>query len=337
MGIPYAQPPVGNLRYRHPRPVDKWTGIKETTKPPNSCVQIIDKLFPGFPGAEVWNPNTQLSEDCLYLNVAAPRPRPRRGEAAVLVWIYGGGFFSGTSTLDLYDLRVLAAEENIVMVSMQYRIAALGFLFFDTEDVPGNAGMFDQVTQISSTKVLLCAPLNMIFHSLLLQIMAMQWVRDNIAEFGGNPDNITIFGESAGAASVGLHLLSPLSRNLFSQAIMQSATATVPWGVITKEESILRGLRLAELMRCPHDRSRIRDTIDCLRESNATELVYKEWDGIVYGIAEFPFVPIIDGSFLDESPGTALKTKNYKKTKVRCLGTLRILLQLMLFCLPRFC
>lgn len=111
--------------------------------------------------------------------------------------------------------RVLAAEENIIVVSIQYRVASLGFLFFDTEDVPGNAAMFDQ-------------------------LMALQWIKDNIAKFGGNPSNITIFGESAGAASVSLHLLSPLSRNLFSQAVMQSASAIVPWGIITKEESILR-------------------------------------------------------------------------------------------------
>ena len=115
----------------------------------------------------------------------------------------------------LCAFRVLAAEENIIVVSIQYRVASLGFLFFDTEDVPGNAAMFDQ-------------------------LMALQWIKDNIRQFGGNPNNITIFGESAGAASVSLHLLSPLSRNLFTQAVMQSASALVPWGIITKEESILR-------------------------------------------------------------------------------------------------
>ena len=99
--------------------------------------------------------------------------------------------------------------------SFQYRVASMGFLYFDTEDVGGNAGMFDQ-------------------------LMALQWVHDNIAQFGGNPDNITLFGESAGGVSVSLHLLSPLSRNLFSQAIMQSASAIVPWGIITQEEAILR-------------------------------------------------------------------------------------------------
>jgi len=288
-GIPYAQPPIGDLRFRHPRPVEAWKDVKETTKKPNTCVQVIDTMFPGFYGAEMWNANTPLSEDCLYLNVAVPKPHPK--DSAVLVWIYGGGFYSGTSTLDVYDPRVLASEENIIVVSIQYRVASLGFLFFDTEDVPGNAAMFDQ-------------------------LMALQWIKDNIAQFGGNPNNITIFGESAGAASVSLHLLSPLSRNLFSQAVMQSASALVPWGIITKEESILRGLRLAEVLKCPHDRKDIRATIECLRSKDANDLVNREWDGIVFGCAEFPFVPIIDGAFLDETPQKSMDTKNFKKTNI---------------------
>ena len=102
-GIPYAQPPVGDLRFRHPRPVDAWKDVKETTKKPNTCVQVIDTMFPGFSGSEMWNANTLMTEDCLYLNVAVPQPHPKN--SAVLVWIYGGGFYSGTSTLDVYDPR----------------------------------------------------------------------------------------------------------------------------------------------------------------------------------------------------------------------------------------
>ena len=98
-----------------------------------------------------------------------------------------GGFYSGSATLDVYDHKTLVSEENVILVSMQYRVASLGFLYFGTSDVPGNAGLFDQM-------------------------MALQWVRDNIAAFGGNPDNVTLFGESAGAVSVSMHLLSPLSR-----------------------------------------------------------------------------------------------------------------------------
>ena len=171
LGIPYAQPPIGPLRFRHPRPVDKWQGIYNATKPPNSCVQIVDTVFGDFPGATMWNPNTELSEDCLYVNVVVPRPRPKN--AVVMLWIFGGGFYSGTSTLDVYDHRTLAAEENVVIVSMQYRVASLGFLYLGTPDAPGNSGLFDQN-------------------------LALRWVRDNIHRFGGDPNKICLFGESAG-------------------------------------------------------------------------------------------------------------------------------------------
>ncbi|XP_076040560.1 acetylcholinesterase-like [Oratosquilla oratoria] len=285
-GIPYAKPPVGEFRFRHPQPIDRWRGVKEAKRPPNSCVQVPDDFFGDFPGATMWNANTEMSEDCLYINVIVPKPRPRK--AAVMVWIYGGGFYSGTSTLEVYDMKILASEQNVVLVSFQYRVASLGFLYMDTTDTPGNTGLFDQ-------------------H------MALQWVHDNIHVFGGNPDNVTIFGESAGAASVSLHLLSPLSRNLFSRAIMQSGSATAPWGIISKEESIVRGLRLAEAVGCPHTRDNMTAVVACLRATNASDLVRNEPSG---NIMEFPFVPIIDGVFLDEHPVKALQNRNFKKTNI---------------------
>jgi len=278
----------GNLRFRHPRHVDKWDPeILNATTPPNTCVQILDTLFGDFPGAAMWNPNTPMSEDCLYINVVVPKPRPKN--AAVMVWIFGGGFYSGTSTLDVYDPKTLVSEENVIVVSMQYRVASLGFLFFDTSDVPGNAGLFDQ-------------------------LMALQWVHDNIENFGGNSKNVTLFGESAGAVSVSTHLLSPLSRNLFNQAIMESGSPTAPWAIISREESILRGLRMAEAIGCPHNKTEIPAVIECLRRANASQLVDNEWGTL--GICEFPFVPVIDGSFLDESPAKSLANGNFKKTNI---------------------
>lgn len=288
LGIPFAQKPIGPLRFRHPRPVERWgDDIINATSHPNTCVQITDTVFPDFPGATMWNPNTPLSEDCLYVNVYSPKPRPKN--AAVMLWIYGGGFYTGTTTLDVYDPKILVSEENVIVVSMQYRIASLGFLFFDNAEVPGNAGMFDQ-------------------------LMAMHWFRDNIHAFGGNPNNITMFGESAGAVAVSLHLLSPLSRNLFSQAIMQSGSPTAPWAIISRDESLLRGLRLAEAVGCPHDRHDVSAAIECLRTKDALELVNNEWGTL--GICEFPFVPIIDGAFLDENPTRSLAVKNFKKTNI---------------------
>lgn len=285
----------GKLRFRHPRPLDGWDivdgngeeFIYNATKPPNSCVQIIDTVFGDFPGATMWNPNTPVSEDCLYINVVVPKPRPKG--AAVMVWIFGGGFYSGSATLDVYDPKTLVSEENVIVVSMQYRVASMGFLFFDNPEVPGNAGLYDQ-------------------------LMALQWVHDNVVNFGGNPDNITLFGESAGAASVSLHLLSPLSRNLFNQAIMESGSSTVPWAIIPRDESFLRGLRLAEAVGCPHSRSELDKVISCLRKTNASVIVENEWGTL--GICEFPFVPIVDGSFIDDLPMKSLESKNFKKTNI---------------------
>lgn len=170
-GIPYAQPPIGSLRFKRPHEPSMWQGIKNATKHPNTCFQILDGMFPNFSGSEMWNANTELSEDCLYLNVVVPRPRPKN--ATVMVWIYGGGFYSGTSTLDVYDLRTLAAEENVIMVSMQYRVASLGFLYSGTDDAPGSVGLLDQN-------------------------LALKWIHRNIHKFGGDRNKVCLFGESAG-------------------------------------------------------------------------------------------------------------------------------------------
>ena len=135
-GIPYAQPPIGDLRFRHPIEPTAWQGIKKTVKQPNSCVQIKDTMWPGFQGAEMWNANTPINEDCLYLNVVVPEVSNNslsNYPKAVLVWIHGGGFYSGTSTLELYDMKILASHENIIMVSIQYRVASLGFLSLNQE------------------------------------------------------------------------------------------------------------------------------------------------------------------------------------------------------------
>ena len=248
--IPFAQPPVGELRFRHAKPMDPWGDVvRDTRALPNSCWQKIDNFFGNFTGSTMWNANMELSEDCLYLSVTVPRPRPKN--AVVMVWIYGGGFVTGTSTLEVYDPKILVSEENVIFVSIQYRLASLGFLYFDQPGAPGNMGMLDQVA-------------------------ALQWIHSNIVFFGGNPDNITLFGESAGAASVSMHLLSPLSRNLFNRAIMQSGSATAPWAIGNKEETITRGLNLAETVGCPHNRANLGPTLDCLRTINPSVLVNNE-------------------------------------------------------------
>eukprot|EP00095_Tigriopus_kingsejongensis_P010296 maker-scaffold148_size310697-snap-gene-0.17 protein:Tk10296 transcript:maker-scaffold148_size310697-snap-gene-0.17-mRNA-1 annotation:"acetylcholinesterase 1" len=294
-GIPFAEPPIGDLRFRAPKPIKRWKGIRDAVDKPNSCVQIVDTMFPGFSGAEMWNTNTRQSEDCLYLNIAVPTPQPNN--TAVMVWIYGGAFYSGTSTLEVYDPKILASEQNVIVASLQYRVASLGFLYVGQEGVDGNAALLDQR-------------------------LAVKWIHDNIRNFGGNPDNITLFSESAGSSSVAFHLLSPGSRPYFSQGILQSAAATNPWAMVTKKEAKLRAMRLAELLNCPHSENEISYMVDCLRNANATEMVNKEWDGIVFGIMGCPFTPVFDGVFLPESPAKALEKKHFKNTNI-LLGTNR--------------
>ena len=290
LGIPYAEPPIGERRFRKPVPKNRWEDILDATRKSNSCPQLLDTLFDTFPGATMWNANTNMSEDCLYLNIWVPRQilddlnkGQQQSLHPVFIWIFGGGFTSGSATLPVYDGRVLAGYNNIIVASMQYRIGALGFLYFDTEDAPGNMGMWDQ-------------------------LMALKWTCENIHYFGGDCKNTTLFGESAGAASVSLHLLSPFSRDYFQRAIMQSASALSGWAVLNKEEALWRSNELvtkftsscapfpsatsagaepssqyyAEQMsasqnnfRKPNDLTRWK--IDCLRSQKALRLPEEEW------------------------------------------------------------
>jgi acetylcholinesterase len=128
-GIPFAKPPIGDLRFRRPVPIDPWDGILLADTMPNSCFQERYEYFPGFEGEEMWNPNTNISEDCLYLNIWAPKKRKDGSKVPLLVWVYGGGYMSGTISLDVYEGSILAAENDVVVAAMQYRVGAFGFLY----------------------------------------------------------------------------------------------------------------------------------------------------------------------------------------------------------------
>ncbi|XP_038219761.1 esterase FE4-like [Zerene cesonia] len=193
-GIPYAEPPVGDLRFKAPKPKTPWTGVREAKEHgPESCqYDPLSTQSAQFKG----------EEDCLYLNVYTPNIEPEE-PLSVMVYIHGGGFFNGSGNSDRYGPEFLI-KHNVILVTINYRLDVLGFLCLDTEDIPGNAGMKDQVA-------------------------ALRWVQNNISYFGGDPENVTIFGESAGAASVSAHLVSPMSKGLFKRAITQSGSSLCPW------------------------------------------------------------------------------------------------------------
>ena len=288
-GIPYAEPPTGKLRFRSPRPLDRWSGVKNATTLPNSCMQELDTYFGDFEGATMWNANTLLSEDCLYLSVIASKQRSNQS-LSVVVWFHGGGFSYGTSTLDVYDYKTFAESQGVIVVAIQHRVGSLGFLYLGDPGAPGNVGLFDQ-------------------------LMALQWVKNNIHSFGGNPDSITLMGDTTGATFVGWHLLSPLSRNLFDKAIMMSGAPSGHWSARTRDDHLVRAQGLAEAVGCPHDLNKTQTILDCLRQANATEILRSEF-GVYDGVLDYPFVPLIDGAFLDDSPIELMKEGNMKRAKV---------------------
>ncbi|KAI8425009.1 hypothetical protein MSG28_006896 [Choristoneura fumiferana] len=197
-GIRYAQPPRGPLRFRPPVPLEPWTGVRDALEEGAVCPHRF-MLFDTYKG----------EEDCLFLNVYTPAlPDKLTGynpELAVMVWIHGGAFAVGSGNSFLYGPDHLVGA-GVVLITLNYRLGALGFLSLENEEVSGNMGLKDQV-------------------------MALRWVRDNVEHFGGDPGRVTIFGESAGAASVHLHMLSPQSQGLFHAAIAQSGLATSPWAL----------------------------------------------------------------------------------------------------------
>ncbi|XP_077445428.1 acetylcholinesterase [Stigmatopora argus] len=290
LGIPFAEPPLGNRRFRPAEPQRPWKGVYDAHHYPNACFQFVDTTFPGFMGSEMWNPNREMNEDCLYLNVWVP-PSPRPHNLTVMVWIYGGGFYSGSSSLDVYDGRYLAYSETVIVVSMNYRIGAFGFLALDgSSEAPGNVGLLDQR-------------------------MALQWVQDNIHSFGGNPKQVTIFGESAGGASVGFHLLSPDSRPVFTRAILQSGVPNTPWATVSPAEARRRAMQLAKLVGCNGGNDT--EIVDCLRGKTPHELIDQEFQVLPWmSIFRFSFVPVVDGDFVPDTPEAMLNSGNFKDTQV---------------------
>nr|AIY68377.1 putative alpha-esterase [Leptinotarsa decemlineata] len=198
LGIPYAKPPVGELRFKAPQPVEPWSGIKETVKVGDACIQR-DMLFTGA---------IIGSEDCLHLNVFT-RTLPQEDSTLkpVMVWIHGGGLIQGSNDIKTSGPEYIMTED-VVLVTINYRLGYLGFLRLKDPslEVPGNAGLKDQV-------------------------LALKWVQRNIKQFNGDPNNVTIFGESAGGACVHSHILSPASKGLFHKAIPQSGSVLNPWAL----------------------------------------------------------------------------------------------------------
>jgi para-nitrobenzyl esterase len=232
-GVPYAAPPVGNLRWAAPQPPAAWDGVRDATNFGNAAIQIVDD--PNL------NLGAQQSEDCLYLNIWSSSLDPQARQP-VMVWIHGSGFLNGAASMVDYHGSGIAAR-GVTYVSLNYRLGAFGFL-----DHPGLGGNFAVQDWVA----------------------ALQWVARNIAAFGGDPDNVTIFGQSAGAAAVRSLLATPTAEGLFHRAILQSAglerAAALP--DLARERLLEASARLVERLG-GHDIERLRDApTDQIRQAS---------------------------------------------------------------------
>ncbi|CAH1268552.1 CES2 [Branchiostoma lanceolatum] len=257
-GIPYAAPPVGDLRWRPPQDPVGWTGVRDATQFGNRCPQVVDmQAPPGSPLKElITYGSNSSSEDCLFLNVYTPN-LASAADLPVMLWLHGGGM--GLGTADSYPAEIPTSLHNVVMVTINYRLGNLGFLPTGDAETDGNVGLLDMAK-------------------------ALQWVQDSIRNFGGDPDRVTIFGQSGGGWGVSLLVMSPETRGLFRRAISQSGVAgigTSRRGDITKTEA------LAASFNCTT--ASFDDMMICLRSKPAQDLLTYD-----------PTVPIVGGSFLPD-------------------------------------
>ncbi|KAJ1530522.1 hypothetical protein ONE63_005412 [Megalurothrips usitatus] len=302
LGIPYAKPPVGELRFKAPQPPEPWADVRDAGREGNICMQPFVKVtlrprslaprdlraFMSTVPVMMGRARKLLrqSEDCLYLNVYTPQsPEGKSRPRPVMFWIHGGAFLFGDGDQDAYGPDYFV-DSGVVVVSVNYRLGAFGFLSTATADAPGNAGLKDQV-------------------------LALRWVRDNIAAFGGDPDRVTVYGESAGAVCAHLHTLSPLSRGLFHAVIASSGTGLHDWAMAARP--LPRAQELARQVGV--DAATPAGLVAGLRRKGAWSLIrgclrMENVEERPLG-TELAFLPVVEptgpGAFLSEQPAAVLR------------------------------
>lgn len=271
LGIPYAAAPLGPLRFRAPQPAVSWEGIREANKFGPVAPQQANKLIPIPAGIE-------MSEDCLSLNIWAPAGASSDNPKPVMLWVHGGAYFIGFSAQPVYNGAELAANGDVVVVTINYRLGALGWLDFrpyETDEHPFevNLGLKDVVA-------------------------ALHWVRENIANFGGDPNSVTLFGESAGAAIVTTLMTTPHTEGLFHRAIAESTPATSVYTEKHSEPVSEAFLKLAGINK--------KDAARQLRDIPASDLASHTMALLDHVAVNTPgtvaFAPLIDGDLIAEFP-----------------------------------
>ncbi|XP_046994911.1 juvenile hormone esterase-like [Schistocerca americana] len=277
-GIPYAQPPIGELRFQTPQPATNWEGVRDATAYGSDCVQ-----------------NTgDGSEDCLYLNVYVPGVPEQGAGLPVMFWVHGGRFIRGGGSDREYGPDFLVSY-GVILVTINYRLGQLGFLSTGDEVAPGNAALKDQQ-------------------------LALSWVQQNIASFGGDPELVTLFGESSGAMTSSIHLVSPLTAGLFSRIILQSGNFIGRPGPL--EAARRNAFRLGAALGFETDDSE--QLVDFLRSVSATDLlvdnslILTDEEKVMFSYVPWaPHIePQLEGAFISESPIAALVEGRFHRVPI---------------------
>ncbi|GBN46299.1 Acetylcholinesterase-1 [Araneus ventricosus] len=290
LGVPYAKPPVGELRFKKPEAVEQWSDDLIADTMPPACVQHSRTDVPWY------DSDPGQSEDCLYMNIWMPRGKFLKKKFAVMLWIYGGGFTVGSNRLPATDGQGLSTFAASIVVSPNYRVGAMGFLSSGTDDAPGNMGIYDI-------------------------LMAVKWIRENIEAFNGDPDNIVIFGQGSGAITVSMLLMSPLSQGLFTRAIIQSGSFLSIFQN-PNEYNLNLGQRLAENVDCASANRTLRknpkEVVECLRDVDASTLA--EVLSSLQPGHPTSFLPQYGDEFMPKNPKEYLMSGKFKNVPI-LIGT----------------
>ncbi|XP_039948695.1 bile salt-activated lipase [Bactrocera tryoni] len=277
-GIRYAQSPVGELRFQNPKPYPAW-------KP-----TVLDATEDGPMCPQVTENITDLSEDCLRLNIYT---KDLYAKKPVVVYLHPGGFYGVSAQSKNFAGPENFMDRDIVLVTLNYRLGTLGFLALGTAEAPGNAGLKDQVE-------------------------ALRWIQSHISNFGGDPNSVTLFGYSAGSFSIGLHLMSPMSKGLFHRGIMMSASPLGQFNYETRQKRLSD--RQAELLNCPKEPSS--DLVKCLKKKpmmdfvNTSALMFDfNWNPVLN------WMPVIEEDFgqerfLLENPYKTIQSSNFQRVPI---------------------
>ncbi|XP_076074380.1 fatty acyl-CoA hydrolase precursor, medium chain-like [Mytilus galloprovincialis] len=277
--IPFAKPPVGDLRFQKPVAFGSWNQTLNATYFGSACIQgQPSEIVSGF------IPNNTISEDCLFLNIYVPTSKSSSAaKKAVMIWIHGGSYISGTGML--YNGAYMASVGDVIIVTVNYRLGVFGFLSTGNENAVGNYGLWDQK-------------------------MAIEWVKDNIEAFGGDTSNITIFGESAGGFSVSLHSLIPQNKGLFNRVIAQSGVSTS--FVATEYNITYYTNRIINVLKCTSPQQSVE--IKCLKNKSAADV--QTAYNYLYSLPitdphDFlVFAPRVDRDLLMDHPKILLKNRS---------------------------